>query len=364
MDNASRTDQVGSLIRPIKLLGAREQFKARLMTGEQLREIEDEAIIEVLELQRRTGIGVLTDGEMRRDSFMTNVSENVEGFESHYPITEQTRQDGTRVLVEGHGKGIVGKLKALRRLTGAETAFMLKHSPGPFKVTMPSPGGSGGWRPGITDKVYASPEAMTLDLAGIIQDEMKALVAEGVTYIQLDEGLPGLREGWREEQIRLGNDPDKIVEDAIAVDNQCWSVVPDTVTKAKHLCRGNRTAWGGGRGGYDWVAEKLFNHLNVDRFLLEYDTDRAGGFEPLRYVPKGKIVVIGLVSTKTPVLEKQEDLIRRIEEASKYCPIEQLALSGQCGFQSAANADGAFMTMDDQKRKLELIVETARKVWG
>jgi 5-methyltetrahydropteroyltriglutamate--homocysteine methyltransferase len=205
---------------------------------------------------------------------------------------------------------------------------------------------------------------MTQDLVKLIQDEMKALVVEGVTYLQLDEGLPGLREGWREEQVRLGNDPDRIIEEAIAVDNQCWSVVPESITRAKHLCRGNRTAFGGGRGGYDWVAEKLFNQLNVDRFLLEYDTDRAGGFEPLRFVPNGKTVVLGLISTKSPRLESQDELMRRIEEASKFCPIDRLALSPQCGFQSAANADGAFMRMDDQKRKLELVVSTAAKVWG
>jgi 5-methyltetrahydropteroyltriglutamate--homocysteine methyltransferase len=365
MPTTSRTDQVGSLIRPPKLLGAREMYKARLITRDELRKYEDEAILEALQLQKDTGIGIFSDGEMRRDSFMTNVSENVEGFEEHYPVSEQKRPDGSTTFVEGHGKAVAGKLRPLRRIAGPEAEFMLKHSDGPFKITMPSPGGTAGaYRAGVTDKVYPTPADMTRDMVGIIIDEMKKLVAEGVTYIQLDEGLPGLNEGWREQQLAQGNDPDKILEDAIAADNACWDAIPEPITKAKHVCRGNRTAWGGGRGSYDWVADKAFNLLHVDRFLLEYDTDRAGRFEALRFVPKGKMVVLGLVSSKTPNLESQDELLRRIDEASKYCPIEQLALSAQCGFQSAANADGAFMTMDDEKRKLELIVETARKVWG
>ena len=364
-DSILRMDQVGSLIRPAKLLGAREMYKARLLSREELRAYEDEAILEALQLQKDVGIGIFADGEMRRDSFMTNVSENVEGFEEHYPVTQQKRPDGSIAYVEGHGKAVAGKLRPIRRIAGPEAEFLLKHSPGPFKITILSPGGTAGsYRVGVTDKVYPTPADMTRDMVAIITDEMKKLVAEGVTYIQLDEDLPGLNEGWREQQIAQGNDPDKLLEDAIAADNACWDAITEPITRAKHVCRGNRTAWGGGRGGYDWVAEKVFNLLHVDRLLLEYDTERAGGFEPLRFVPKGKVIVLGLVSSKTPKLESQDDLLRRIEEASKSCPIEQLALSAQCGFQSAANADGAFMTMDDEKRKLELIAETARKVWG
>ncbi len=367
MPSTLRTDQVGSLIRPQRLLDARAAYHAGRITREQLTAVEDDSILEALDLQRKTGIEVLTDGEMRRDAFMTGLSENVAGFVEKYPIAEQKRPDGTTVLVQSHGKAIQGKLQPLRRLAKREADFMRAHAGAPFKITLISPPQVAftGYRPGVTDTAYATREDLTRDLVKVIGDEMRALAAEGVTYMQLDEGLARFaREGWREDAIKNGEDPDKELAAAIAAENECWDSLSDGVTKAMHVCRGNRTTWGGGKGGYDWIAEQAFSVLNVDRFVLEYDTERAGGFEPLRFVPKGKVVVLGLVSTKTPVLESQDDLLRRIDEASKFCPVEQLALCPQCGFQSSAMPDGAFMTMDDERRKLELIVDTARKVWG
>jgi 5-methyltetrahydropteroyltriglutamate--homocysteine methyltransferase len=362
-----RTDQVGSLIRPQKLLDARAEFHAGRLTREALTALEDDVILDALQLQRQIGVEVLTDGEMRRDAFMTGLSENVEGFVEKYPVAEQTRPDGSKVIVQSHGKAVQGKLRPLRRLHKRESEFMLEHAGAPFKITLISPPqvASTGYRAGLTDKAYPTREDLTRDLVKIIGDEMRALASEGVSYMQLDEGLARFsRDGWREDAMKNGEDPDRELADAIAAENECWDSLPTSVTKAMHVCRGNRTTWGGGRGGYDWIAEQAFNDLHVDRFVLEYDTDRAGGFEPLRFVPKGKVVVLGLVSTKTPVLEDQDDLMRRIDEASKFCPVEQLALCPQCGFQSSAMPDGAFMTMDDQRRKLELIVDTARKVWG
>jgi 5-methyltetrahydropteroyltriglutamate--homocysteine methyltransferase len=362
-----RTDQVGSLIRPQRLLDARAEYHAGRITRDQLTAVEDSCILEALDLQRKTGIDVLTDGEMRRDAFMTGLSENVEGFVEKYPVAEQTRPDGTKVMVQSHGKAVQGKLRPLRRLHKRESDFMLKHAAAPFKITLISPPqvAFSGYRVGLTDKAYPSHEDLTRDLVQIIGDEMRALASEGVTYMQLDEGLARFsRDGWREDAIKNGEDPDKELAAAIAAENECWDSLPAGVTKAMHVCRGNRTTWGGGRGGYEWIAEQAFNDLHVDRFVLEYDTDRAGGFEPLRFVPRGRVVALGLVSTKVPALESQDDLLRRIDEASKYCPVEQLALCPQCGFQSSAMPDGRFITMDDQQRKLELIVDTARKVWG
>ncbi len=362
-----RNDQVGSLIRPQRLLDARAAYQGGKIAREQLTAVEDESILEALDLQRKTGIEILTDGEMRRDAFMTGLSENVEGFIDKYPVAEQTRPDGTKVLIQSHGKVIQGRLNPVRRLHKRESDFMLANARAPFKVTLISPPQVAftGFRPGVTDKVYSTRDELTQDLVKIIADEMRALAAEGVTYMQLDEGLARFaREGWREDAVKNGEDPDKELAAAIAAENECWEALPEGLTKAMHVCRGNRTTWGGGKGGYDWIAEQAFNELHVDRFVLEYDTDRAGTFDPLRFVPKGKVVVLGLVSTKTPKLESQDDLLLRIDEASKFCAVEQLALCPQCGFQSSAMPDGAFMTMDDQRRKLELIVDSARKAWG
>jgi 5-methyltetrahydropteroyltriglutamate--homocysteine methyltransferase len=195
---------------------------------------------------------------------------------------------------------------------------------------------------------------------------MQALAGEGVPYLQFDKVITTYVDATARERLKQqGIDPEQALRAEIAAENSCYDAARrEGITLAMHLCRGNRTSWSGGSGGYDWPAELLFNGLHVDRFLLEYDTERAGGFEPLRHVPDGKVVVLGLLSTKTPRLESQDELLRRIEEAARYCPIERLALGPQCGFQSSGTRDGASMSIDEQRRKLDLIVDTARKVWG
>jgi 5-methyltetrahydropteroyltriglutamate--homocysteine methyltransferase len=221
------------------------------------------------------------------------------------------------------------------------------------------------YKPGITDRVYPSRAAMVGELAAIIRGEIMALADEGVPYIQLDAPYytsyldPLVRERVRQSGI----DPDRAFDESLAADRACLEGVRrEGVTLAMHVCRGNSKSRWFTEGGYDPIAGKLFGSLPVDTFLLEYDTERAGGFEPLRSVPKGKTVVLGLVSTKDPRLEPQDDLRRRIEEASKHVPIENLALSPQCGFASVAA--GNLLSLDDQRRKLELVVATARRVWG
>jgi 5-methyltetrahydropteroyltriglutamate--homocysteine methyltransferase len=361
-----RTDQVGSLVRPVKLLDARDAVRAGRITRDQLRKIEDEAILETLEMQRQVGIDVFSDGEMRRDAWMTNFSESVEGFVNDYPVIENKRPDGTPVRVEMHYKAVRGKLRQVRRLNDA--AFMLLHSPGSFKVTMPSPSNLTRtcYQPGITDVAYPTLEQLHSDTVTIVRGEMEALKKEGVRYLQLDEGFVRYAlESAHADARAKGIDLEKQLAEDIAADNSCYEAVQgDGMTTAMHLCRGSRVRWHHGVGHYDWLAERLFNALHVDRFLLEYDTDVVGGFEPLRFMPKGKVAVLGIVSSKEAQLEKQDDLIRRIEDAAAYCPIEQLALSPQCGFQAAADRDGAHMSYDAERRKLELIVDTARKVWG
>ena len=263
---------------------------------------------------------------------------------------------------------IGGKLRQVRRLTEHETQFVKQHASGPFKMTMPAPSYvvSRGYKPGVSDKVYDSRAAALKDASEILQKEVQALVAEGVPYIQLDNPhYPDyIPEDRRDQWRSIGIDPDKSILEDIAADNAAISGFDRSrVVIATHLCRGN----GGGAGfhtsgGYDRIAEQVFGGLNVDRFLLEYDSERAGGFEPLRFIPRGKTVVLGLVTTKSGTLESQDVLRRRIDEASKYVPIENLALSPQCGFASVMQ--GNPLTEDEERRKLELVVETARKVWG
>ncbi|HVG50104.1 MAG TPA: hypothetical protein VM867_00565, partial [Xanthobacteraceae bacterium] len=213
---------------------------------------------------------------------------------------------------------------------------------------------------------YPDTAQLRADIGAIIGREMVALADEGASYLQLDEGFTVYAEPDRLSAMTAdGTDPEQALEEDIALENACYDAVRrDGLTLAMHLCRGSRASFTRGRGGYDWLSEHLFHRLHVDRFLLEYDSERVGGFEPLRHVPKGKVAVLGLVSSTDPKLEKQDDLLRRIEQASKYCPVEQLAISSQCGFQGSGSRDGAHMTIDDEKRKLDLIADTARKVWN
>jgi 5-methyltetrahydropteroyltriglutamate--homocysteine methyltransferase len=338
-----RTEHVGSMVRPARLL-------------------------EALDLQREVGLQVFTDGEMRRTSYTTDQYDAVEGFAPEYPLVEQIRPDGTKVLVEMHTKPVVGKLRQVKRLAQHEADFLKRHSPGLFKITMPTPVRTPQQVQAEIPAPYKSWDEIQQDLLNIFRDEMVALAGEGVRYLQMDK-VPTtyLNQESRSALKARGIDPDKSLAREIEYENRCYDAVrqayPDVIL-ALHLCRGNRVGFTGGVGSYEAAAEMVFNQEHVDRFLLEYDTERAGGFEPLRFVPKGKVVLLGLVSTKTPKLESKDELLRRIDEATKYIPLEQLALGPQCGFQSASNRDGASMTIDDEKRKLELIAETAREVWG
>jgi 5-methyltetrahydropteroyltriglutamate--homocysteine methyltransferase len=263
---------------------------------------------------------------------------------------------------------VVGeKMHQVKRLAGEEAAFLKAHAPGPWKITMPGAMSAGGqlYRPGITDKVY-SREEFVWEIAEMLKREVEALIAEGCSYIQLDSLHYVERLTYdviRDKMIEAGEDPGKYLDELIAVDNAVLDVAQKgDVTVGMHMCRGNnRSAWHA-EGSYEGIGEKAFAQLHVDRFLLEYDTDRAGGFEPLRFMPKDKMVVLGLISSKEPALESVDDLRRRIDEAAKFVPIENLAISPQCGF--ASTAMGNLLTWDEQRSKLELIVETAQKVWG
>jgi 5-methyltetrahydropteroyltriglutamate--homocysteine methyltransferase len=264
-------------------------------------------------------------------------------------------------------RGIVTeKLRQTRRLTALELPFLKEHSPGPIKMTLPSatqfPAIS--YKKGISDRAYPNHSAFLADVVDIVKGETKALAEDGVAYIQIDAPRYSyyLDPKWRDFLKSEFGEPDALLDEAIAADNACFRAARKPgVTLAIHLCRGNNRSQWYASGGYDAIAEKLFNELEVDRFLLEYDDERSGTFEPLRFVPKGKTVVLGLVSSKKPELEDESELIRRIEAASKYVPLENLALSPQCGF--ASMAEGNLLTEADQWAKLKLVVDVARKVW-
>ena len=369
MPGSYRADHVGSLLRPDEVKQARVSFSEGSINSDQLKEVEDKAVLAALERQKSIGIDVFTDGEFRRGGFQNDLVEAVEGFmPSDSPAVVRTwlgpggapQEQGTRQVVGA-------KLRQTRRLTGNQTPFVMANAPGPVKVTVPSPSQfpAISYLAGITDQFYPTRSDLIRELSGIVKSEVAALAEDGVAYIQLDAPRYSyyVDTKWREHLRGLGEDPDRMFMEALAADSHCIDGAKrEGLTVALHICRGNNESKWYAEGGYEPIAEQLFGSLDVDRFLLEYDTDRAGTFEPLRFVPPSKDVVLGLVSTKLAQIESQDDLLRRIEEASQHVPIERLSLSPQCGF--ASTAAGNLMTQDDQWRKLELVVETARKVWG
>jgi 5-methyltetrahydropteroyltriglutamate--homocysteine methyltransferase len=282
-----------------------------------------------------------------------------------------------KIVMEWHGPGggneasaaqvVGGKLRQKHRLTTHEIGFLQQHAPGAFKITIPAPSNfpDVSFKPGVTDRFYPTRSALLQEITDIIHAEVLDAVDSGVPYVQLDAPRYAYYVDERiSAQMRTrGIDPDLALDEAIAADNASLAGAKrDGVTLAIHLCRGNSRSRWMAEGGYEPIAAKVFGSLAVDAFLLEYDTERAGGFEPLRFVPNDKTVVLGLVTTKEPRLEAQDALIRRIDEASRYVPMERLALSTQCGF--ASIAAGNLISFDDQRGKLELVADTARKVWG
>jgi len=353
------------LLRPAALLAAREQFARGTLSQDALREQEDAAITAALERQKQAGLEVFTDGEFRRGSWITDMAEAVEGF---------VRQSRT---IEWRGPGggaepstssvVGGRLKARRRLTGEQTAFLKSHAPGRIKMTLPAPSNFWvvSWKAGVSDQAYASRSAMLQDIVGIVRQEIEALLADGVDYIQLDAPFYGvfIDEQHRATLRRTGVDPDQALREVVAADNAAIAGLQrDDVTFGLHICRANSRSRWLYEGGYNPLAEALLGGLNVDAFLLEYDSPRDGDFSPLRYLPAGKTAVLGLVSSKEPGLESVDQLRRRIDEAARIVPIEQLALSPQCGFASVAL--GNLISESDQWRKLERVVEAARLVWN
>ena len=284
------------------------------------------------------------------------------------PAVVRVWQGPGGVPTEQGTRQVVGaKLQQVRGLTENQRGFLQEHATDPVKVTLPSPSQfpAISFQQGVTDRFYPTRSDLLWEIAEFIKAEIAALLEAGVDYVQIDAPRYSyyVDPRWREHLRELGEDPDAMFAEAVAADNFCLEGAQRPgATVAMHICRGNNQSKWYAEGGYQAIAERLFGSLAVDRFLLEYDTERAGTFEPLRFMPSGKMVVLGLISSKDPTLESRDYLLERIEEASAYVPVERLALSPQCGF--ASTAAGNLLTEEDQWRKLELVAEVAREVWG
>jgi 5-methyltetrahydropteroyltriglutamate--homocysteine methyltransferase len=363
-----RADQVGSFLRPAELKEARA---ADPPNPARLREVEDRCILQILAKQKALGFEIFTDGEFRRSNFMGDFTDAVEGFDFGDGVARSwnTAAPSGPTLGKGRVAGVViEKLRAVRPLTGHELPFLKQHSPGAIKMTLPSatqfPAIS--WKRGRSAQAYPTYSAMLWDIVEIMKTEMARLAAEGVKYIQIDAPRysyfmdPKWRE-WVRTEMRL--EPEAWFEESIRADNACFEAARRPgVTLAIHLCRGNSQSHWYAEGGYDAVAEKLFGSLKVDRFLLEYDDARSGTFEPLRFIPRGKIAVLGLISSKRPELEKGAEIVARVKDASRFLPLENLTLSPQCGFASVMQ--GNLISEEQQWAKMKLVADTAREIWG
>jgi 5-methyltetrahydropteroyltriglutamate--homocysteine methyltransferase len=375
-----RNDVVGSLLRPPALKEARNRYDEGELTLEELRKIEDRAILQAIRLQEEIGLAVVTDGEYRRLNFQDSFGASVSGYDAGRASLKfyEQRVQGSKPLQRweipntGEAKGtavsqrrpVIARLRLLRNTPLEEYRFVGEVARKPAKVTLIGPDRIAqrfDWQ--NSKKLYPTMEEFMADVVAIEREMIRGLVDAGCRYVQID--APGYTAYVDPPSLQAmrdrGEDPKENFRRSLRADNQVLEGFGD-VTFGIHLCRGNQRSMWHREGTYDDIAEQLLNELKHDRFLFEYDTPRAGGFEPLRFLPKGKVVVLGLVSTKVPELEKIDDLKRRIDEASRYAPLEQLAISPQCGFSS--DVVGNLISEDDQKRKLEIVVETSRQLWG
>jgi 5-methyltetrahydropteroyltriglutamate--homocysteine methyltransferase len=364
-----RADHVGSLLRPAELLRAREELAAGKITAGQLRAVEDAAIRDAVALQRDAGLRSVTDGEFRRASWHMDFIYEIGGI-GQVPgtLVSQFRNAGGTIEFTPPAIRVNRPITMDKTIFGEDFAFLQSVAGDSVpKLTIPAPSMvhyRSGVRAVVDESIYPDVEEFWGDVSAAYAEEVRRLAGQGCAYLQIDDiSLAYLNDPAQRAYIsERGEDAEHMHLRYISLINAAVAARPPGMTVATHLCRGNyRSSWVAS-GGYDFVAEALFNELDVDGFFLEYDDERSGGFEPLRFVPKGKQVVLGLVTTKRPELESKDELKRRIDEAARYLPLDQLCLSGQCGFSSTA--EGNALTLDDQIAKLRLIVETAEEVWG
>ncbi|MEA2467691.1 MAG: 5-methyltetrahydropteroyltriglutamate--homocysteine methyltransferase [Thermoleophilaceae bacterium] len=364
-----RADHVGSLLRPAELLKAREDHASGRLDDAELRAAEDAAIRDVVEMQRDVGLRSVTDGEFRRASWHMDFIYSLGGISrAKDDLKVQFRNPEGTIEFTPAALHVDEKIRLDHTIFGDDFDFLKSvateaQTP---KLTIPSPsmvhyrGGAAA----IDPSVYPDKDEFWSDLTSAYADQVEAIAERGCTYLQFDDtSLAYLNDPKQRAAMQeRGEDADHLHEQYIRHINEALADRPDGITITTHMCRGNfRSSWVA-EGGYDFVAEALFNELNVDGFFLEYDDARSGGFEPLRFVPSGKHVVLGLVTTKRGELEQKDELKRRIEQATRYVPLDQLCLSPQCGFSSTV--EGNALSYDQEVAKLRLIVETAEEVWG
>ncbi len=362
----ARHDHVGSFLRPKYLLEARDRKAKGEISADELRKVEDRAIAEIIAFQNDVGLKAITDGEFRRTWFHIDFLEQLSGVATDIPVA-LINPDGTKQFAPP-GIRVVDRVQHTRNIQVDDFNFLKTNLPAGAraKVTIPSPtmlhfrGGRGG----ISKAAYPELDpAFYDDVAKAYGDELHALAAAGCDYVQMDDtNLAYLcDERMREAARSRGDDPNELPNRYADFINKVVARKPAGMTLGVHLCRGNFKSTHFAAGNYEPVAEALLSRMNVDAYFLEYDDDRSGDFRPLRFLPKGKIVVLGLITTKFGAMESKDDIKRRIDEAARYAPIEQLALSPQCGFSSTVH--GNDIAVEDQRSKLRLVIETANEVW-
>ena len=363
-----RADQVGSLLRPQRLVEARDKAAKGEIDADELRSIEDACIADAVRLQENAGLQGITDGEYRRYMWHLDFLEQIDGvkvtegnFAAHF-----RKDDGTEVGLVPPTMTVDGKLAHARDIQLRDFEYLNSVTSRTAKVCVPSPSmlHFRGGRKAISEDVYPDLSGFYADLAAAYNAEVMSLADAGLRYMQFDDtNFAYLCDGKiREATKAMGEDPDELPRTYCRLLNESIAGRPDDMAVTVHMCRGNfRSAWVA-QGGYEPVADILFNELDVDGFFMEYDDDRSGDFAPLRFLPEGKTVVLGIMTTKRPVLESKDELKRRIDAAARYAPLEQLAISPQCGFSSTVH--GNDLTEDDEKAKLARLVEVAEEVWG
>jgi 5-methyltetrahydropteroyltriglutamate--homocysteine methyltransferase len=359
-----RADHVGSLLRPPELTRAFKRHQAGDLDPVAFAGIQDDAIRDVIDLQQRAGLKSITDGEFRRASYWARFVERVDGLEVGRAEFKFHDEEGAQS--DFSAPNITGPVRRNRAIAQDEFVFVRDTTTETAKITLPSPPTMHFWRldKAVDPAIYPTNSAFYDDLATVYAQEIAALADLGATYVQTDEvPLAMLCDPAIRAKVKArGLEPLTLIDEYVSLFDAAFGARPPGVIAAVHLCRGNYKGRFLSEGGYDEVAERMFTGIPVDAFFLEYDTPRAGDFAPLRFVPRDRAVVLGLVSSKVPQLEDEDALVRRIEEATRYIDIDQLGLSPQCGF--ASTVGGNPVTLDDQKAKLELIVRVAERVWS
>jgi len=356
------SEVVGSLLRPAYLATARQQFEAGQLSAAEFKKIEDRAVDEAIALQEDIGIDVITDGELRRYAFYGHLIDSLDGFDKFggwaIPFVDET---GEKLVLKR--PVVVERLKWKRSMCSEEWVYLRARCQRPGKVTLLSAQQAAAYYdPEKSKGAYATRDAYLADIVDFSRHEVEELIRLGCTYIQIDAPQyaalldPQMREGY----LQRGSDPDKLIDTCIEMDNAIIDGHPG-ITFGMHICRGNNQSKFYARGDYEPIA-RIFSQTHFQRFLLEYDDERSGGFEPLKHVPEDRFVVLGLLTTKKPRLESADELRQRIAEAARVIPLERLALSPQCGF--ASTMEGNHISLEDQRRKLELVASVAREVWG